>query len=434
MTTEHAPPESVEPDGEPTTESTTLLEPIRRRERIAAIDILRGLALFGIIAANIRAFSGPAAIYFEPDPMWPGFGDRLAQAFIDTFIQGKFIAIFSFLFGAGFGVQLTRAEQKGGPFGRVYTRRLLALVFIGLVHGLLIWWGDILVPYAITGFFLLLFRKRSNTTVLSWAIPLYLFPTALLVFAVMTTVLTGKPIPGDPIPTTAEMQEIVGIYGDGTWMEIQVQRTDDAIRHNWGYLPLMLPQLLGLFLFGLLAWRKRIFEPAPEALYLYRRVMIIGLTVGIAGNVATTYIRWITPEPTFPPSLVMLPVYLIQAVANPALSAGYVALVILLCQRDVWQRRLSRAGAIGRTALSNYVLQSVLGTLLFYSFGFGLYGIGPAMLLIPTVLIFAFELLVSQWWTDRWRFGPLEWAWRSVTYGRLQPMRREQTELAERAA
>ncbi|MDX1583300.1 MAG: DUF418 domain-containing protein [Thermoanaerobaculia bacterium] len=415
--------ETSEPGSE-MTESTTLLEPIRRSERIAAIDILRGLALFGIIAANIRGFSGPAALYFEPQPMWPGLGDRLAQAFIDTFVQGKFIAIFSFLFGVGFGVQLTRAEERGGPFVAVYTRRLLGLFFIGLVHGLLIWWGDILVPYAITGFLLMFFRKKNNTTIISWAIPLYLFPTILIVFAVMVSVLTGDPVPGEPIPTTEEMQEIVSIYGGGAWTEIQAQRTYDAIKYNWGYVLLIVPSLLGLFLLGLLAWRKRIFEPSPESLPVYRRVMVWGFAIGITGNLIATSIRWVSPEPLFPPSAAMLPVYLIQAVANPALSAGYVALVIVLCQKVRWQKRLAGGAAIGRTALSNYVLQSILGTLIFYSYGLGLFGIGPAMLLIPTVLIFAFEWWASKWWTARWRFGPLEWAWRSVTYGRIQPMKR----------
>lgn len=409
-------------------EPVSLMEPIRAHERIITIDVLRGLALFGIIAANIRAFSGPAIVYIDPALLWPELADRLAQAFIDTFVQGKFIAIFSFLFGVGFAVQLSRAQARGGAFGNVYARRLAGLLVIGLIHGLLIWWGDILVPYALTGFLLFFFRKSSNLSVTLWAIILYLFPTILIVIVLLIPLLTGVPIPADPPPTPDDLESIVAIYAEGSWGEIQAQRAREAVRFNWTYSLIMIPNLLGLFLFGVLAWRKRIFEPPPASLPRYRKAMILGFAIGILANGAATTLRWFNPEPLMTPTISQLPAYLLQGIGNPALSVGYVALVILLCQQERWRSRLGRAGAVGRTALTNYLMQSVLATLLFYEYGLGLYGMGPAALLVPTIVIFAFQLLVSRWWIERFRFGPVEWLWRSITYGRVQQMRRVKSE------
>src|SRR5512134_1246588 len=134
------------------------LRPVSSSERVETIDILRGLALFGILAANIRGFAGPPSTYFMPHLFWTALHDRIAQAFVDTFIQGKFIAIFAFLFGVGFAVQFDRARTRSARFGRHYSRRLLVLLLLGLVHGVLIWFGGILLIYALAGFLLLLFQ------------------------------------------------------------------------------------------------------------------------------------------------------------------------------------------------------------------------------------------------------------------------------------
>ena len=138
-------------------------------ERILYIDILRGMALFGILAANMRGFDAPADVYGNIKVLFHGRADMIAQGFIDIFIQGKFVTLFSFLFGLGFAVQLTRAEARGAKFMSFYPRRLAALALFGLIHGLLIWWGDILFTYALAGTLLLLFRKRAQKTLLWWA-------------------------------------------------------------------------------------------------------------------------------------------------------------------------------------------------------------------------------------------------------------------------
>ena len=398
--------------------------PIAAGERIEVIDILRGMALFGILAANIRGFAAPAIAYFNPLLVWSSMPDRLAQAFIDAFIQGKFITIFSVLFGLGFAVQLTRADDKGARFGGFYARRLAILALIGLAHGLLLWFGDILLGYALIGFFLFFFKRRKDKTLVAWAAVMYFVPLMLMAMGVLAIEMTGKEMKG-PDTSPEEIARLTELYADGSYAEIRQQTAKDARANNWGYMPMMAFQLLALFLMGVLAWRRGLFSPKPETIPKYRKWMIAGFAIGVTANVIAVVIRWILEPPMFPPSPAMLMIYVIQLCGVVPLSAGYVLAVVLLCRSDAWHRRLSPFAAVGRTALTNYLLQSLIGTLLFYGWGFGLMGtMGPAVLLVLTIVIFALQVAASNWWLARFRFGPVEWLWRSLTYGHLQPLRR----------
>jgi uncharacterized protein len=245
------------------------LRPVAPSERVETIDALRGLALFGILAANLRAMAGPALTYMQAHLFWPSFHDRLAQAFVDTFIQGKFITIFAFLFGVGFAVQFDRATERSGKFAATYARRLFVLVLFGLIHGLLIWYGDILLTYALDGFILMLFRKRQNKTVTIWAVILLLLMPLLMVLMFIGS-QAGAEMPKMPQPTPAEISKVANTFTNGSWAEIAKQRATDAVTHNWNYFPVFGIHLLGVFLLGVLAWRKRFFHPSPESLPLYR--------------------------------------------------------------------------------------------------------------------------------------------------------------------
>jgi uncharacterized protein len=405
----------------------TGLGPSTAGERVEVVDIIRGVALLGILAANIRGFAGPARIYMEPHLYWPALHDRIAQAFVDVFIQGKFITIFAVLFGAGFAAQLSRIEGRGARFGGMYARRLAILAAFGLAHGLLVWFGDILLVYALTGFFLLLFfRHRPDGSVLKWAVIGYVLPLVVGFAVMLGAALAGDGPPRKPPPSPAQLAAVTETYRDGTWSMIQESRARDAFQLNWGMFPLYFPQILGLFLFGVLAWRRGFFRPLPEHLPHYRRAMLWGFVVGISGNIATTGLRVWYDLPPFAPTRLSIFVAALSAVSVPALSLGYVCAIILLYHSVKWRERLRPFGAVGRTALTNYLLQSILGTTIFYSYGLGLFGrVGPAVLLVATVIVFAIQVAFSAWWLSRWRFGPMEWLWRSLTYMKLQPLARE---------
>lgn len=400
------------------------LRPVSTSERVETIDILRGLALFGILAANIRGFAGPPITYFRPGMFWTAMHDHIAQAFIDTFVQGKFITIFAFLFGVGFAVQFDRASARTGKFGWTFARRQFVLILFGLIHGLLIWFGDILLAYALSGFCLLLFRKRKDKTVAIWAV-IFLSLLPLLGTAFFVATRFGAKPPKPPKTDPAAVAKAADVYANGSWLDVQQYRQKDAVRFNWGFIPILFFQVQGLFLLGVLAWRKRFLQPPAEALPRYRKWMWWGLGIGVAGNVTMTIAARSLGANAMPTTWLAYTLVPLRMIAVPALSLGYICAVILLCHDPAWRARLQRFGAVGRTALTNYLLQSVIGTLIFYSYGLGLFGVGPALLLPLTVLIFAAQLYASAWWVSRYRFGPVEWLWRRLTYKGPLPMRRE---------
>lgn len=400
------------------------LRPTSAAERVEIIDIVRGIALFGILAANIRGFAGPAATYFVPHLFWPALHDRIAQAFIDTFVQGKFITIFAVLFGVGFGIQAERALARSGRFNWTWARRCLVLLMFGLVHGLLIWFGDILLVYALVGLMLLVFRKRQDKTLVIWAIVLYCVPL-LLMTSLFVASQFGVAPPDMKPPTAAAIEQARQTFTNGSWVEIQKARMHDVVAQNWGFFFFMFWHILSLFLIGLLLWRKRFFQPSAEELPRYRRMAAVGLTLGILGNLAMTAMKWFFNLPPMPITPAAYVAGLLSFVAVPLLSLGYVCTIILMAHDPVWHARIHRFASIGRTAFSNYLLQSILGTTIFYGYGLGLFGlVGPAWLLPVTVLIFAVQVFLSRWWLERYRFGPMEWVWRKLTYPGPLPMRK----------
>jgi uncharacterized protein len=405
------------------TDETPRAGPIALSERILFIDVVRGMALFGILAANMRAFVAPLDAYDNIGVLFHSRADVLAQAFIDTFIQGKFISIFSFLFGLGFAIQLTRAEARGVRFLGFYPRRLMALALFGLIHGIFIWAGDILLTYAFSGAILLLFRKRQQRTLLWWAGGLLSLPL------VVGTVFLGlyfsrfRPHWMDPKPTdTKKLYAVIHIYASGTVRQILAQ--------NWMEWKEQLPYTLfaiyavALFLLGMWVWRAGIIQRLGEYKAVLKRACAWCIPVGLILNLYVAIVAAAVSPDRF--SLFSWSAGVIHFLAAHILSAGYLSGLALLFMREDWRRRLLPFAAVGRMALTDYLMQSVLCTLFFYRYTTGLYGrIGPALALVPTVILYGSQVLFSNWWLKRFRFGPVEWLWRGMTYGKFPSMRLE---------
>src|SRR6202166_1250882 len=196
---------------------TQRVGPVSLSERIVFIDVLRGTALFGILAANMRAFFAPLDCYDQIGVLYHSRADVLAQAFIDALIQAKFISIFSFLFGMGFAMQMSRAEARGVRFMGFYPRRLLALALFGVIHGMLIWAGDVLLTYALSGAILLLFRNREQKTLLWWAAGLFALPiVASTTFLALYFSRFHRPGMDPNPPDVNGFYAIIHIYAHGT--------------------------------------------------------------------------------------------------------------------------------------------------------------------------------------------------------------------------
>ena len=392
-------------------------------ERIQLLDQLRGLALFGILLVNMIFMAQPVVVVLR-DQVPVSDLDLAARAFIDLFAQGKFISTFSLLFGMGFHILNQRFESRERPFKRVAARRYLMLLVFGVAHGTLLWPGDILCTYALLAFLVLPFRRRKPRTLLIWIAAI----GGLLVFLLTVGAIVAS-MSGDSATPAKEAQEVAAriaqvmeAYTSSSFIEVTAQRAKDFL------LLLLLdaqvaPLILSMFLWGLYLGKQGwLADPAAHARQL-RRLLVVGLAVGVPTALFHT-IHGLLRTGAFRVSTTTVLDGMATLVSGMALSIAYVSGIALLSRDARWRSRLSFLAPVGRMALSNYLAQSLIASLLFYGYGLGLIGrFSYAVGLLLTVAIFAAQIVWSRWWFRNFRFGPLEWLWRAATYLTLPPMR-----------
>ncbi len=396
-------------------DDVSAIAPVSPQGRIEVVDVLRGFSVLGILLMNMLSFSGYARAQ-----QLEGI-HRVAMLAIRFVAQAKFYTLFSFLFGWGMAIQMARAERRGARFVRLYARRLLILLLIGLVHAIFIWDGDILATYALLGFPLLLFRKRGDRTLLIAVLICMLVPILL------STPGLGEAFGEAYTQVTEELRRQVvaahqaGVYATGSYGAATQLRLK-SLPLGYAGAPYWATHIFGMFLLGLLVGRRRIFERIPAHLLLIRKVMWCGLIVGVVFNLV--FVSAFDSPTLVPSAWHELATRGARTIGGPALCLFYVAALVLLYQKQAWRKRLAPLAAVGRTALSNYLLQSLVCTLIFYGYGLGLYGeLGPAVTLVLTIAIYRLQVSLSNWWLSRYRFGPAEWVWRSLTYGKFQATR-----------
>lgn len=406
------------------------LGPTTASERIDALDILRGFALLGILVVNMGLFSFPFIAQITGTPRGEGALDRLAEFLIAWLATGKFYPLFSLLFGLGMTLQMERIQAAGGRPARFMVRRMLVLMVFGLIHALLIWNGDILFVYAIAGLLLLLFRNVPARNLLIWAGVLVAIPVVLGVGGG----LLGLAMGGASAANAPGMREFnallqdlerrtIETYARGTWGEIFVWRAVEwlivmifSAFGTWLHV-------LALFLVGMYFGKRQVFQQLEAHLPMFRRGVRIGLGVGLPASFALTWLARAGGGDFTSPLFGLWAT--LGLIVGPVLAFGYLSGLVLLTRRDSWRRWFAPLAAAGRMALSNYIMQSVVCTLIFYSFGLGLFGqVGAFAGLVLSIVIWLVHLPISVAWLSQFRFGPLEWLWRSLTYGRLQKLRK----------
>ncbi|MBB5865317.1 DUF418 domain-containing protein [Xanthomonas sp. 3058] len=403
-----------------------LLLPIAATERIVVLDVLRGFALLGILLMNIEAFVGPLDLAVTGvEPHWHG-ADRVADALIYIFVQGKFYTLFSLLFGMGFAVMAQRAEQAGRPFLGMYLRRTLGLLAIGLAHAVLLWSGDILVTYALLALLLLTARSVPTAT-LPWLAGLvYLCAPGLMLLYGLVGMLTQL----DPAAAAdwnaatvdaarqalANVQAQRAAFGSGTYLQATLQRWHDTQQAMTG-LSINGPAMLGMFLFG--SWFVRSGAiAAPERFpRLFQTLRYGVLPLGLGVMLASYMLEpWMDPARL---DLRLSGAAALSLIAGPLMSLGYAAWVVRLAPHLAW------LAPAGRMALTNYLMQSVVCTWIFYGYGLGYFEQLPRVWQLPFALaVVVVQVVLSRLWLRWFRFGPMEWLWRSVTYLHAPPMRR----------
>jgi len=412
--------------------SNSLIAPVQQAERIQIVDILRGFALFGILFVNMTIFSRPIqAILFPIDPTAPWF-DRTAEWLIHFLGEGKFYALFSMLFGLGLTLQMERIEGRGGRFVPLYLRRLLVLFGIGIVHAFLIWMGDILILYALLGFLLVLFRKAKPRTLLVWMVILITLP---LLFNTAATGLVelGRSVPEGATQIEAEFARTIAgfttdlenayrVYANGNFAEVTTQRFYDYTSMGLMAFFVMGFNVMAMFLLGVYFGKKGIFRDLEANRDLFRKLLAWGLLIGLGGNAlyATLILPMSRIELTWP----LLLATVAQGIGAPLLMLAYVSAFCLMALSPGWGKRLQVLAPVGQMALTNYLTQSMVCTLIFYGYGLGLFGkMGGAMGIGLTIVIYMIQISFSHWWMKRFKYGPAEWLWRSLSYGKPQPMK-----------
>ncbi|HUP64328.1 MAG TPA: DUF418 domain-containing protein [Thermoanaerobaculia bacterium] len=396
--------------------------PVAPGERILLLDILRGFAVFGILVVNILYFSGP--LEWVVAPRWTEVWNRVANALITILFAGKFYSIFSILFGIGFAVQMIRSEERGLPLAGRYLRRLFVLFIIGIVHASLIWYGDILHTYAFLGVFLLVFRRIQKELLLVLAFLSALVPVALFALGALAMsfapdgALAGQP---ETLGEAFGTAESLRVYATGSWSEVTAQRIRDWVQLA-GYSLFFMPSIFAMFLVGLWAGRSGVLRDLTARRPLFKRLLMITLPIGLAGNVAVYVLRSMADPmlPTWTGALSQLA----YSIGVPFLALAYIAAIALMVAGG--SAAFSALAPVGRMALTNYLLHSIVCTLIFYSYGLGFYGqVGPWIAIPMALVIFILQIPLSAWWLGRFRFGPVEWLWRTATYGKAQPMKIE---------
>ncbi|MBA9025229.1 DUF418 domain-containing protein [Peribacillus huizhouensis] len=380
------------------------------RQRIQSIDSLRGLAILGILLVNMPDFHSPF-LHVNPIEWWNNDPDRTIYIMVDLFAQASFYPMFAFLFGFGAVILAERVQSRNTSFPVVFSRRLFFLLIIGCIHAFLIWHGDILINYALIGFLFLLFYKMSGKTLL-WVGSLLFAIPALLLCLLMMVVYVTMPEEAAIITDLDMVQASIKAYQTGTFTEIFQQRfVEWYMVNNLGSSIILIISIFPLFLIGAgfakLKWLERTREHQ-------RKLTIITVVCLVCGGLlkASPYIA----------DYNYFTVSLQDMIGGPVISIFYITALVLLMQNKSLAKILTPLANVGRLSMSNYLLQSIIGTLLFYSYGFGLYGkISFTTGVVLVVVIYFLQLILSTIWLKHYYMGPVEYVWRFATYG-TRPM------------
>ena len=409
-------------DGKPT--AVPPPGPVQLAERIRSLDVLRGFAVLGILVINIQAYSMIMVACSNPT----AYGDLTGADYWVWFLSHvlfelKFMAIFSMLFGAGIVLMTQRREQATGKSAAVHYRRMGWLLLFGLAHAYLLWYGDILFTYGVCGMIVYLFRRRR---------PAILMTVGLVAMAFGSLIVMGiywsMPLwPAETIESYENHWEASDEYAAkelsayrGGWTAQMPKRTLMALRQECNMPVVVLWRCGGLMLIGMALFKLDVFSgKRPSGVYLAMIAagVLIGVPIVLYGVHRSFALEWEMRS---------------CLVAGPQLNywgslfvaLGWIGLIMLICRHGLFQRLTHWLAATGQMAFTNYIVQTLICTTIFYGHGFGMFGKVERTGQIAIVLaIWMLQLAISPLWLRYFRFGPLEWLWRSLTYRKAQPFK-----------
>jgi uncharacterized protein len=400
--------------------------PISTSTRHDILDALRGFALFGIFFANVQFFAG--WLFLDSEAKASIAGANIYDAFMLIVIDGRFYTIFSFLFGLGFALQLSRLQNKvADKANSLYLRRLSILLLISLIHMCLFWIGDILFLYAMLGFVLFFMRKCTDRSLLVIAMILFVLPIpgyylfwklgvdpSLGLYQVVSYLVDGS---DNMSGFFAGFYEVVHTTSVARYFELNMEIAIGRIGYYFDTW--RIPKVLGIMLLGMWAGRQLVAGQLLENTALLKKTIIFGLIVGLPSTLAYANLSGLNSFQTH--SLEGFLSVIAYMFAVFPIAFVYIAVFALLWRK--YPSILSVFAAPGRMALSNYLLQTFLGISIFYGIGFGLHLEGaPLSLAAIAIMVFILQIIVSNLWFKKFAYGPVEWIWRMLTYGKRLPI------------
>ena len=404
--------------------------------RIVTLDVIRGVAVMGIFSVNIIAFAHIFPSYMNPSAMGlDGEADLLTWFANFIVIDGKMRSLFSMLFGASMLLVIDRAVAAGKAGASVHYRRMIVLAVFGLLHFYLIWFGDILFLYAMIGMIAFLFRKKAARSLLIWSAGLFILSASMMA-ASSAYFRTTQAEAAAADATSREIKEWgkASAWGaqseEKTARDIAIHRGSAVDRANhmltdrafepFASLLFIGPETLALMLLGMAAYKSG-YLTGQWSDRRYRNIAVWTLSIGAIASAVIAFTTW---RSGFDLPTIFFNMVVAQLPFRIMMALGYAALIILIFRNASPIR--DRFAAVGRAAFTNYLGTSIIAALIFYGDGFGLYARlsrFEAWLVVP--LVWLIMLAWSKPWLDRFNYGPFEWAWRSLSRGKLQPMRKK---------
>jgi uncharacterized protein len=398
--------------------------PVDVQQRLVSLDLLRGVAVLGILIMNIQSYSMISAAYINPT----AFGDfagwnKWVWILSHLFADQKFMSIFSLLFGTGVLIFTERLESKGYSTLGIHYRRIFWLFVIGIIHAYLLWYGDILVPYAVCALVMVLLRKLSPKVLVGVGFLMILIPSLLyLMFGLSWAFIPPEGQEGIKMswhPSLELINKEVVSYRSG-WIEQMSLRIKEAVSfQTFIFLIYTGWRVAGMMLIGMALYKWDILS-AKKSNSFYLLNSIVGFTIGlpiiILGITENFALEWKVHYSMFLG-------WQFNYWGSIFLAWAYISLTMLLYRLVQDSRFVYALAAVGRMALTNYLIQTVICTFIFYGHGLGLFGsVERTTQILIVICVWILQLIVSPIWLTRFRFGPMEWLWRSLTYWKRQPM------------
>jgi uncharacterized protein len=402
--------------------------------RLASLDLIRGVAVLGILLMNIVAFAMPEAAYANP----AAYGTRSALdlgawAINAVLVDGRMRGLFSFLFGASLLIVTDRAEQTGRNAAAVHFTRMAWLFAFGIAHLFLVWWGDILHHYALVGIVAFFLRRLETPQLVALAIPLIVVETLQSVGLpiAMAHAAAAAHVPHPTAAALASYRDFADSFGRpdprtiahdlaayrSGYRSVFAHRWPDAVGTPWRTLMVVGPETLAYMLLGMAGLKSGLLTGAWTRAR-YRRWAVTSFAITLPAYAALVWWAWASD---FDMVVVALGGLVLSTPLRPVMIVGWACLILLLARPG--GGLTGRLEAAGRMAFTNYLATSLICTTLFYGYGLGWYGyLSRAALYLVVLAIWLVILLWSRPWLQRFRYGPFEWLWRSLARGRPAPM------------